>query len=339
MPEREQPLPVPGYTYESAQRTALELEALLKAHKISITPNSLLEQVVLSVLGIVYQKDGSAAVPITEDVRTGYRAMIGINELGGLILTVRNHADFTRLVPHLSLLNEGAALQNVPSEQRDQATRKLFELLAATLAMQCGENVLLDDPHHSRGDNPDVLAQIGGRCWGIACKVLHSIHPEGFVQHLERGPDQIERSPAETGVVMFNLKNVIDHDRYWPFVRRADQANTQAAEFGCFADRRAPFSMLAEETDRIAAEFRARLPRGYLEDIFDGKKSAGGFFLWAHTAAGVQIGGQPVPTSVRAGRFVQVLPVPAHLAAVIECLNWAAYADSPDRGPCPLPPR
>jgi hypothetical protein len=48
-----------------------------------------------------------------------------------------------------------------------------------------------------QGVNPDVLATLAGRKWGIACKALHGTNPEGFLEHFRKGVDQIERSVAE----------------------------------------------------------------------------------------------------------------------------------------------
>jgi hypothetical protein len=224
-----------GYAYEHAQQNALDLESLLRQHGLEVRSGSILEKVVLSTFDIIYRKQKSGTPPADEDIRIGYRNLIGINELSSLLLAVREHPDFGQLIPHLQLLNEGAALQNVRSSQTDAATNKVFELFAACLALQCGTNISLDSPRKSKGDNPDVLADIAGKRWGIACKVLHSLSPEGFIQNLEKGLDQIERSPAAVGVVMFNLKNVIDHDRYWPITAPARPEDGIEAEYGAFA--------------------------------------------------------------------------------------------------------
>jgi hypothetical protein len=325
-----------GYPYERAQQNALELEALLRQHGLTVRLGSALEQVVLSTFDIVYRKQGSGKVPAAEDIRIGYRNLIGVNELSSLLLSVRDHPDFGQLIPHLQLLNEGMALQNVRSSQTDAATNKVFELFAACLALQCGTNVTLDSPRKSKGDNPDVLADVAGKRWGIACKVLHSISPESFIQNLEKGLEQIERSPAKVGVVMFNLKNIIDHDRYWPVTDPGRPEEGIGANYGAFTQPDAAFAMLRQEISALGASIQRYLPEGYLASVFRDKKSVPAFLLWAHTAASVIVNGRPAPTSVRAGIGVFTEPVKHEEADVLDCLHWAAFADSLMRGPNPL---
>jgi len=324
-----------GYSYEQAEAKALALEGLMRRGGVEIARGSVLEQVVLSVADIVYRKQGDKKVLADEDVRIAYRYMIGVHELAGLLIAVGEHPDFGQLVPHLRLLNQGAALQNTWSSQIDQATNKIFELFAACLAMQCGNNVALDSPESSKGDNPDILADINGRRWGIACKVLHSTHPEGFIQHLEKGISQIERSSAEVGVVFLNLKNVIEHDRYWPILAPPDPASGGGATYGSFADPNAPFIMLNQEIRVIGWKLRDHLPAGYLGRAFEGKKSIPAFLMWAHTAASVQLGDHPVPTSVRAHVGVPVGTVKPADELTLQDLHWAALVDSPYRGTRP----
>ena len=158
-----------GWRYDAAGRAAFDLEALLKRHNITISSGSIFEKHVLSVLGLVELKNQSRPRAIEEDLRPHYRTLIGVYEIATLLLAVQHSPQFSALVPHLRLLNDGAVLQNQPSPGRDDATNKLFELYMGAVALQCGEGVVLDDPTSSKGDNPDVLVTLGGRRWGIAC--------------------------------------------------------------------------------------------------------------------------------------------------------------------------
>ena len=51
-------------------------------------------------------------------------------------------------------------LQTTAGPGTDSGANKLFELLVACFAMQCGTDVALDDPDSSKGDNPDVLVTV-----------------------------------------------------------------------------------------------------------------------------------------------------------------------------------
>jgi hypothetical protein len=201
------------------------------------------------------------------------------------------------------------------------------------LAMQCGTDVLLDHPTAPKGDNPDVLAMLCGRRWGIACKVIHSLHPEGLIGHLEKGLDQIEKSEAELGVVAFNMKNVLPHDRIWPLGEVPEAPGELAT--GCWSDTAAPFGILIEALDDLGDRLASYLPPDYLDTSFKGRKSIPGFLLWAHSASAVRIDGRPTCSSVRALNCRSVAPLSADVESVLRRLNWAAFVGSPERGPCP----
>lgn len=328
--------PIPGWPFECAEEVALALEKLLSEHGISIKAGSALEGAILSAMQIAERKKRGFTIDSSSDIRPDYRAMAGVHELSCLILAVKEHKSFPQLIPHLRLLNAGSALQNTKSRGNDAATNKLFELLIACLAMVFTDDVELDDPESSTGENPDVLAAINGRRWGFACKALHSTHPEGFLQHLRKGIDQIERSPAEVGVVVFSLKNVLPHDDLWPIESDPQGMGllptawpTAEYAFGALQYSSAEIGRrLNQEITDIGAE---------LAKEFGGKKSIPAFLLWSSSVTGVMLQGRPVPTIIRmmTGVTVGEALSPAD-QIVLEALNWAAFHDSPLRGPNPL---
>lgn len=321
-----------GYRIAQAQERVTALEQLLALHGIDITPGTKLEQVALSVFDAVYQRGGATAHR-SADIRVGFKHLIGLNELSGLLLGLKDHPEFPTLIPHLRLLNEGLGVQNMPSDAVDQATNKVFELYMALLALQCGNHLELDD-NKSKGRNPDVLITINGRRWGLACKALHGTNPEGFIQHLEKGIDQIEKSPAETGVVVFTIKNIIDQSRYWSHTNPEQTSQGAEAEFSAFSDPLAPFDMLREEAKGIGNDLMRYLPEGYLESVFAAKKCVPGFFICAHVVSAVAFEGIPVPTSVKLMAWQHVGTTRAEDMVVLNCLHEAAYAfDKPASRP------
>jgi hypothetical protein len=327
--------PIPGWPFERAEEVALALEELLAVHGIAINAGSALEGAILSAMQIAERKKRGFTVYNSSDIRPDYRAMAGVHELSCLILAVKDHRSFPQLIPHLRLLNKGAALQNTKSRGNDDATNKLFELLVACLAMSFADDVQLDDPERCAGNNPDVLALIAGRLWGFACKALHSTHPEGFLDHLRKGIDQIERSPAEVGVVVFSLKNVLPHDDLWPLRPDASGTGMLPAAWPTAEHALGAMQYSSAEIGRRLNQAVAGLG-AELASEFSGKKSIPAFLLWASSVTGVLLNGQPVPTILRMMTGVTTNGAPK-LAdqAVLESLNWAAFHDSPLRGPKP----
>lgn len=282
---------------------------------------------------IAERKRNGYTVDSEPDVRPQYRAMAGVYELSNLILSARAHPKFSQLIPHLRLLNAGSALQNTKSRGNDDASNKLFELLIACMAMQLAENVELDSPEKSTGLNPDVLATIGGRRWGFACKVLHSTHPEGFLDHLRKGLDQIQRSPAEVGIVVFSLKNVLPHDELWPLEAGGPGGDASPAAWASAQDALDALHFHANEIGRRLREQVVNLG-DEISHEFKGKKSVPAILLWAPCATGVLLRGHRVPTILRLMLGVAIDgPLPQGDHSVLEGMNWAAYHDFPERGP------
>ncbi len=323
-----------GWEYGAAEAAALALEGLLARHGITIAPGSAFEAHVLSVLRLVAAKRSGGAKVLDDDVRDQYRTLIGVYELAVLVLAVENAPGFASLVPHLRLLNHGEALQNTPSGGSDQATNKLFELYMGAVALQCGDNVALDDPGHSMGTNPDVLFTAGSRRWGIACKVLHGKHPEGFVEHLTKGLDQIDASEAEVGVVAFNLKNVLLHGKVWPLAPLNGVPGASLVT-GYWVSPEAPFRILLSQMEQLGGELASYLPSGHLDTLFAGRKSIPAFLLWGASPSGVIINGKPSATSVRAMIVKNVGTLAQEDMEVLKCLSSAIYTDSAGRGARP----
>lgn len=322
-----------GYRFSTAQERTIAFEALLRAHGIDIAPGSRFESIALSVFEALYQRDATSADPST-DVREYLKHLIGFNELAGLVLSVADNHEFSRLVPHLRLLNRGMSIQNMPSPGVDQATNKVFELFAGIMALHCGANLALDDDK-AQGQNPDVLITIDDRRWGIACKSLHGSNPEGFIGHLEKAIDQIERSPAETGVVLFSIKNLLNQSRYWSVTNPDAVERGEEAMLSAFRDPVRPFAMLVDDANEIGNRLRQYLPQGYLENAFAGKKCLPGFLVWAHVVTAVVFDDLPVPTSARVMAWQHVGDTPPRDMAVLQRLHDAAYAGDKVNAPAP----
>ncbi len=199
------------WSFEETRRDAENFQRLLQKHDITIKKTSTFYQIFKNLSWILNQTSKNND-DYTQDDREKWRRAIGLSDLIRHILKVQEHKDFYRLKPHLELLNEGIPSQNTVNPVSDDAARKIFELLIATLVMQFADNVIIDSPKKAKGNNPDILFTCQGKRLGIACKVLQSDSAATYLDRLEEGIKQIERSEAERGFVVFNLKNLLLHN-------------------------------------------------------------------------------------------------------------------------------
>jgi hypothetical protein len=213
---------------------------------------------------------------------------------------VRDHPDFGRLTPHLLLLNEGQPLQTRKSQSIDQAANKVFELLSSCWVMGSrGGDVVLDHPQKSTGRNPDVLFTFNGERWGIACKALHSVHPQTVLEKLQSGVRQIQKSEAKRGFVLLSAKNIVAHDDYFRLLNLDEWRAGAEPIYRAFADHNEPFQKLRTEIDNILIQVRDAIGVETLVKLFADSKTVPAIVIWAHTVGAVVLNGYPVPTSVR----------------------------------------
>ena len=312
------------FSFERAHQIAEEFEGLLLRNGLAPTSGSSLERMTLSIYDVLYHREPGYE-PAEQDVRSLFSDLVAHTELALQLLQVRQHPDFPQIVPHLHLLNEGEAAQNRRADQLDQAANKIFELLAACYAMRCGSNITLDHPKHSRGDNPDVLATMRNRQWGIACKVLHSLHPESIIQNIEKGLSQIDRSTADVGIVFLNLKNVIDHEKYWSLENLAEWKQGAEPIFQTFIRPEIPMILLQGEVTDIGKSIERHVGGQYLLDRFAQSRALNGILLYAHVTSGV-VGPQnkPFPMSQRWLTWAGIGNLNEDEEAVLECINRVA---------------
>lgn len=268
-----------------------ELEVLLNEHGIQIPPKSVLEDIALAVPRYRAMHNREITVEPTADFRDEHRRMLGFADFAMKILSVREHADFEQLVPHLRLLGDPEKLatdpsQNAPTDPSDQHSHKLFELLIAIGAMRIGSNIRLDHPRVSTGDNPDITFEFEGERWGLPCKVIHSPDRRRYRASVATAIGQIERSPVERGLVMINLKNLFPHDELTPFARESEIApyETWESEKGWRA-----------VVERFWASFVESL-RPHADDIvgeFEGTKAVRRVCNYVHSFCYARVDGQP----------------------------------------------
>jgi hypothetical protein len=160
------------YTFTHAQELVMRFERVLLSIGIKIRPGSILERLCLNTVDLCEKHEHPELRPADSvDIRPSYREMVGLFDLLVKLVSCEGHLAFPQLAPHLQLLNAGNPLQSVSTSVLDQDNNKLFELFLAALCLGVPvDDIVLDDPHSSRGDNPDVLATYQGKRWGLACK-------------------------------------------------------------------------------------------------------------------------------------------------------------------------
>ena len=309
------------------EESAEALEALLNAHGIAIVIGSQLERHVLSIYELVESKRQHRLLSsASNDVRAAYRTLIGMHEMSQQILAVAQSPDFGTLVPHLRLLNDGHVLQNAKSDVRDDATNKLFELMVGAAALRFAEDVELDHPVRSRGDNPDVILTTGGVKWGVACKVLHSPSAATLMNNIETAVDQIDRSAAEKGIVAINTKNILPHEDVWPLAPIDGIAGSELAT-SAWNDCMAPLKIVRNVVRKLSDELNAQFSLATLEKVFAGKRCLPGILFWSASATAVIVDNKPVPCTVRIAQFVNIRPISTNESVFLSLLSEALYPE------------
>ncbi len=322
-------------SFEEIEASIYEFERVLSTVGVKIAAGSKLEAACLSGIHILMAKMGSSRVSPVADIRP---ELIDIGGLWQFVERVNRLADkplLSSLVPHLSLLMKGDFAQNRRSDQRDAASNKLFELLIALAAADLGSDTELDHPDNSTGHNPDVLTTIETRGpvfrvpetkrWAFACKSLHSEAPKTLYDRVEEAIDQIRRAPsANTGVVIVNLKNVIDHDAFFPILNRADYEAGAEPTFGAFRHVGDAVALLEERSNRLIQAMVQKIGKTEVDDTFRGAKAIPAIVLVSQTTIGVVGRSTPVPTlltTMHAHRLVDVRRLTPHEQAILQRLS------------------
>ena len=262
------------FGFHEGQSLIISFEDLLTRHGINVSKNCDLESKFLSVFDVLFNFEKNERLNQEEDYRSLFRDFAALYDLSLKILSVQTHRNFEQLIPHLKKLNTCSIAQNTKSLITDQDANKIIELYLATLCMRFCDKIDLDHPQNSKGNNPDVIADINGQNWGFACKTIHSTNSQTIFENLEKAIDQIEKSISTTGIPVINLKNVINHDAIWP----AHQT---------FPTLDKPLSYLLSDIGSIRQSLLRDIGIVKLRSLFIGKKSLPGIIFIAQSASSV----------------------------------------------------
>jgi hypothetical protein len=285
-------------SFVELEKLVFGFEEVLKRFGITIQSGSELEGTCCSVLEVLGKNQGAAVRNSNEDIREVFTEVLGIWTFLKKIVRLQDHRCFAQFVPHLNLLNKGTVVQNKRVRACQEATNKIFELLVALVLLDVSDDVILDHPDLAKGDNPDVLATIDGKCWGFACKTVYGASGKTFFDNLEKGVDQIEAARrAELGVVVVNFRNFIRHEECWPLL---NEYRTGAEPI--FASHLFPEQFVVPRVRQVVAEKQqqvvAEVGIANVVDVFAGKKALPAFLAFCQTCSGKVSALGPIPTSI-----------------------------------------
>jgi hypothetical protein len=311
---------------DALQQLVFAFEEILKRHNLPIQPGSELEAACCSILEVLAKNQNTSIRNPQEDVRNVFTEALGLWLFLKKIVRLQNNPCFPNFVPHLELLNKGTVGQNKLLRASQQATNKIFELLFALVLLDISDDVVLDHPTLSKGDNPDVIATIDGRRWGFACKTVYGTSGKTFYDNLEIGVRQIEAAPdVELGIVVVNFRNFIPHEKCWPLLNEGGYREGAEPIFAAYIrpEDIVPsriWDAVAQKRDQVVAEID--LPN--VMNLFRGRKALPAFLAFSQTCTGKASALGPIPTSIITLSVGTFGDVQAH-QATFEKINEALH--------------
>jgi len=289
---------VSRYSFTQWADQIWSLEKLLKADGIAIPRGSPFEEAALTLIQWDEVNAGRTEYDNKIDHRDIWRRALSLADFAEKIVLVQSHPDFSRLLPHLRLFAKTFDLSQFSSTPpQNQDNNKLFELYTAAMGMHVMSQCAVDDPNYSDGTNPDLIGVYSGRRWAIACKAMHSRSAKTFADRIVEGVDQIERSSAERGIVLVNMKNTINHNEMWPGWQDS-KGDWYYRAFPSLDAARAPIIREFESLhSNLVTEFSKESE--FYRQIFTGKKASTCIGLVYSTAPGYSDAAGPVFTMLK----------------------------------------
>lgn len=319
------PLKARAFRIGRAATIADDFEQTLLRAGVRIAPGSALEQMALELYRITDERENPGTVQPSADLPLRYAKGLGLAELAGQLCSVRDHPAFGQLAHHLELLNVAREPQNMRSPTFDDAANRLFELLVSCWVMQLTPDVEVEQPGEKR-PNPDVLARINGKLWGIACKTPYSSAPDSLFENVRKGVYQLERAGVAAGVVFVNTRNLIDHKRYWFPVPTATP--TEGPAWSAFNRGQDAYELLLLEAQEIWNGLARARGEEVLRRLFRHRGPVvPGIAAWSQVTAGVVLDGTPRAALVQVGSFSFVRKPAAWQLRVLHAIKGRASAN------------
>lgn len=300
-------------SFSEAGRLAEQFEKVLGEYGVVIAKGSDLESVSLELMLMEGYRLGEARPDPMTDIRPMLGRAAGWIDFVKLLFRAHSEGKLGRFIRHIHLLNKAKEVaQNKRVPVSNEADNKLFELFIALCCSPFCDEVILDPPDDAKGDNPDVLARSEGILFGFACKVLNGNSPLTMFERLEEGIDQIEVSPAETGFVFFNFRNILDHARAWPLTNEeAWLREEEEPRYGSWRDHGIVLAQLSEFMNIRWNDCVQYNEVEQLARLFTGKKTMSGAAVYMATSTSITTSVGPMATVIgqlATMRFSEIQP-------------------------------
>lgn len=288
----------------NASQVVDSFEELMRENGISIPQNPQSGADMLSFWHLL-KKVASGFSGTADEVRPQFTAAVASHDLAAKVLEVSQAPDFSQLLPHLELLNKGAVHLTAEPAGNADTYNKLIELYWACLCMSLGRRVQLDHPQHATGTNPDVIVldDAGNPARAYAFKTIRSMHTESVYQHVLKGVDQIERSPAREGVVALHMTPRIAQASLWP-------------TGGYYTDWRPVAREVADELRKPLSAVINDNGQSEIDAKFEGKKAVGHVLCLAF-----------VPIVAKHPKSDSAVVMPLKVAVLVDMLTGSKMSD------------
>ncbi len=206
------------------------------------------------------------------------------------------------------------------------ASNKLFELFFGLVCSPIASHIKMDDPFAAKGDNPDALAKIDGVDWGFACKVISGTSLLTMFENLQKGINQVENSPAKTGVVVLKLTNAVDHDAVWPILNEDDYRKGAEPIFAAQPNLEPVLRHLADVHAMKHKDLEHMNGRPAIEAAVRGKKAIPGALTFLQTTTSVVTNRGPMVSTVGQLGVMEFDPVSQGAIDVFSRLNEVLHS-------------
>lgn len=311
-------------TFVEAGQLVERFENILRRYGLSIKPRSDLETACLIIMDLEKRRRGESPIDPMEDIRPPWRKAVGLIEMFKLLIKAEEKANLKRFLPHLHLMNESPAEQNTRVIS-DQGANKLFEMFIGMLALQVGSEVVLDDPGNSKGNNPDVIAMIDNNKWGFACKVVNGNSIITMFDRFEEGIAQINAADVDCGCVIFNMRNVVDHNQTWPLVNEdAFRSHHEEPLFASWPNVLPVIQYLGGIANIKHQKFVQVNSDQAIRDVLIGK-TIPGYLLFLQTTTSIKTSVGNTISTVGILSITPFAPIPKKQFSVLQALNEALH--------------
>jgi len=269
-------------------------QLLLTECGVALKRGSSIDRGVRDLLDLISALSGEEVV--LRDRRRQCLAGVGLADLVIKTCAVAQHPEFPKFCSHFrELLKEGGLLQNTRTLYNEDATNKIFELLMALSLLQVGTDLDLEHPQANPGPgNPDVLIDLDGMRWSLACKVLNARNIKTYFDRVDDGIRQIEKaSTASRGFVVVNLKNVLHYDALWPppIAGLRDGAWPSIEDLG---------ALVEQQVEQFLQDFEQAFGGdAHIQKLFDAKRAAPVVLNYVNVTAPCVLNGRSILTNLR----------------------------------------